>query len=127
MDMGFRFTINNSNTAGVTNTTANAMAASAVLTGVEISIPYAALGGIPVNGVKVFAFINSGNHTFVSNQSLGGLPDGTGNLGAPAGVNFATSGAAAVTVVPEAGSGVLALLPMLGIAAGVVVRRARKN
>ena len=124
-----QFTINNSNSGGVTDTAASATAAAAVLTGVELRIPYAALGGVPLSGVKVFAFIAGGDQTYLSNQSLGGLPFGTGNLGAgggPGTVNFTTLGATSATVIPESGSAVLALLPFAGLAIVALRRRDAK-
>lgn len=125
---GIQFTINNSNVAGVSGGTglADQGAAAAVLTGIELKIPFAALGGNPINGVGVFAFINGSGHDFVSNQILGGL-NGGGNLGEPTVVDFANTSAQAVVVIPEAGTGVLTVLPLLGLVLGTIVRRIRKN
>jgi hypothetical protein len=47
------------------------------------------LGWDGTSPIRIAGFINNGGHTFLSNQVLGGLPDGTGNLGSPQGVNFA--------------------------------------
>lgn len=95
------------------------------MTGVKLRIPYAALGGIPVNGVGVFAFINGSGHDFVSNQVIGGL-NGGDDPGNPTNVNFANTNARAVVMIPKAGTGVLALLPLLGVVLGVVLRHAQE-
>ena len=79
--------IDNTNIAGVDNMSVGIPAF--VATGVELEIPLAALGA-PANDLRLCAFVNGDTHSFVSNQVLGGLPLSTGNLGLPAGVNFAT-------------------------------------
>ncbi len=81
-------TINNSNLLGVTSSTASPALAAAVTTGFELRFDLDELGwdGSPI---KVAGFINNGGHTSLSNQVIGGLPEGTGNLGGPGGVNFA--------------------------------------
>jgi len=81
-----RLTVNNSNTTGVTSSTAPNDAAT-VGTGIEMSISLADLGwdGSPIN---VAAFVNGSNHDFASNQVLGSLPAGTGNLGGNGGGVF---------------------------------------
>jgi len=81
-----RLTVNNSNTTGVTSSTAPNDAAT-VGTGIEMSISLADLGwdGSPI---KVAAFVNGGNHDYASNQFLGSLPAGTGNLGGDGAGNF---------------------------------------
>jgi len=85
---GLRVTIDNSNTAGVDGGCAAAAGGASVTTGLEIAVPLDALeyAGGPI---KVTVFVNGGGHDYVSNQVLGGLPDGTCNLGEPANVNFA--------------------------------------
>lgn len=87
LDFGF----NNSNTAGVLGGTgaANAAAALAVTTGMEFSIALADIGN-PGFGdtIKIAALYNNGDHNFLSNQTLGGLPAGTGNLGGDGLGNF---------------------------------------
>lgn len=60
---------------------------SYVVTGLEFALPLAALGN-PSGSLKIAAFVNSGDHTFLSNQVLAGLPAGTDNLGTPGKVNF---------------------------------------
>lgn len=85
------FAVNNNNTAGVLGGTgaADAMAAAAVATGMEFSISLADLGN-PMNGdvIRISAMINNGDHNFLSNQVLGGLAGGTGNLGGDGGGGF---------------------------------------
>lgn len=85
LDRAIRVGLDNSNTSGITN--ASVAGASTVSTGIEISIPLDLLGG-GTQPVKICAFINNGNHTFLSNQVLGSLPAATSNLGGPGTVNF---------------------------------------
>ena len=72
----------NSNTAGVVGGTgpANQAAAAAVTTGLELQI---ALSDLDYAGGEICVMVgqNAGGHQFWSNQFLGGLPAGTGNLG----------------------------------------------
>lgn len=85
--------VDNSNNAGVGSGTgaANQAAAEAVSTGVEYRIPLSALGTSAGAGdIKIAAFINASGWNFLSNQVLGGLPAGTGNLGGPSGVDFSS-------------------------------------
>ena len=82
-------TINNSNTTGVTSGTAPNDAAT-VGTGIELSISLAALGW-DGSDIKIAAFINNGDHNYLSNQVLGGLALGTGNLGGDGAGNFTGS------------------------------------
>lgn len=79
---GIGVAFNNSNVAGVLGGTgaANAAAAQAVTTGIELAIPLAAIGN-PVGPFKISAMINGSNHDYLSNQFLGGLAAGSGNLG----------------------------------------------
>ena len=91
--------LDNSNVAGVT---ASALGnPAAVGTGVELRIPLAAFGLTAGGGnIKLAAFTNGGGHGFLANQTLGGLPFGTGNLGSPGAVNFANlAGDQFVTIV----------------------------
>lgn len=86
---GIRVTMNESNRAGVT-AGCGASSGAGVTTGIEWAIPLAALGN-PTGCMKVCAFVDYQLYGFlVTNQVLGPLPPGTCNLGAPAGVNFAT-------------------------------------
>jgi len=78
------FAINNTNNAGVLGGTgaANQAAAAAVSTGMEFSIALADLGSPgPGDVIRIAAMYGNGDHNFLSNQVLGGLPAGTGNLG----------------------------------------------
>ena len=83
------FAFNNSNTAGVLGGTAAAdpVAAAAVTTGMEFSIDLADLGYVG-GPIKIAALYNNGDHNYLSNQTLGGLPAGTGNLGGDGSGNF---------------------------------------
>ncbi|MBU6412734.1 MAG: hypothetical protein KGS45_04615 [Planctomycetes bacterium] len=83
-----KLSIDNSNIAGVTGT--DASGAAAVTTGLEIQVSLWELGWDGVSPIKLAGFINNGGHSFVSNQVIGGLPTGTGNLGEPRTLNFAT-------------------------------------
>jgi hypothetical protein len=78
---GIGIGFSNVNIAGVTGGSAAAdqAAALAVTTGVELAIPLAALGN--PSEIKISAMINGSNHDYLSNQFLGGLPAGQGNLG----------------------------------------------
>ena len=73
--------INNSNTSGVGGGPANVGSPLLSQTGIEIAIPWASLGVAPGSEMRVMAFINGQNHDYASNQFLGALPAGTGNLG----------------------------------------------
>lgn len=79
---GIGVAFNPSNTGGVLggDQAADMMAAAAVLTGVELSIPLSAIGN-PVGEFRISAMINGSNHDFLSNQFLGGLAAPQGNMG----------------------------------------------
>lgn len=79
---GIGVAFDNSNVGGVAGGTAaaNQAAAQSVMTGVELSIPLAALGN-PVGDIRVSAHINGSNHDYLSNQSLGGYAAPQINLG----------------------------------------------
>lgn len=81
-------TFNNSNTTGVTGTTAPNNAAT-VGTGMEVSIALADLGLLG-SDIRIAAMINGSSHDFLSNQVLGSLPAsfGTNQLADPRLVNF---------------------------------------
>lgn len=114
----------NSNTAGVLGGTAaaNAAAANAVETGLELIIPLSAIGNPNPADIKISAMVNNGGHNFLSNQFLGGLPADTGNLANSAQVNLKDiEGTQHFTAVPEPGSIALALLA--GAAGMVGLRR----
>jgi predicted outer membrane repeat protein len=90
--------INNSNIAGVTDSEINNPAT--VTTGFELRIPLALLGH-PTGAIQVCAFISNPNGDFLSNQVLGSLPNGTSNLGSPAGIDFNTfAGEQFVSILP---------------------------
>lgn len=86
---GIGVAFDNSNAAGILGGTgaADASAAQAVQTGIELSIPLSAIGN-PAGPFRVSAMVNGSNHDFLSNQVLGGLPAGTGNLGGDGTGNF---------------------------------------
>lgn len=79
------FALNNTNTAGVggsAGAAANQAQALAVTTGFEFSIALADLGNpLPGEPIKLHVAYGNSNHNFHSNQTLGGLPVGAGNLG----------------------------------------------
>ena len=87
----------NANTAGVAGGTqaADQAAASAVSTGFELCIDLDDIGGPNGTNIKVLAFVTSSDHTFSSNQFLGGLPVdrdgaglGTANLGTTSAIDL---------------------------------------
>ena len=84
------FALDNSNNAGVTAGTgaANAADALAVTTGAEFSIALSDLGANPGDTISIVAAYSNGDYNFFSNQFLGGLAAGTGNLGADGNGNF---------------------------------------
>jgi hypothetical protein len=116
---GILATINNSNVSGVGGGTgaANQAAAAAVATGIELALPLSLIGNPTfANGFKMAAFVNGGGHDFLSNQVLGGLPTGTGNLGDPANVNFNNFAGNQFFAVPEPTSMIALGLGLVGIA-----------
>jgi len=84
--LGIEFTISNVNVAGEQGGCA-AGSGAGTLTGIEISIPLAAIGN-PGDCIKITTFVNGGSHDYLSNQSLAPLPPGTCNLGEPHNVDF---------------------------------------
>ncbi len=85
LSQNLSFAIDNNNIAGVTGGTgaADQAAAAAVDTGMEFSIALADLGLAAnfVGEIKIAAMINNGDHNYLSNQILGAVPGGQGNLG----------------------------------------------
>lgn len=79
---GIGVAFDNSNVAGILGGTgaANQAAALAVMTGIELAIPFSTIGN-PNDIIKISVMVNGSNHDYLSNQFLGGLPAGTGNLG----------------------------------------------
>lgn len=113
--------INNSNVGGVTDSTAVASAVRAVNSGIEISIDLDELGWDGQQDILLAGWVSNAGFDFVSNQVIGGLPDGTGNLGGPSTVNFANiDGDQFIRIIPAPGS--IALLGLSGLAA---IRRRR--
>jgi hypothetical protein len=88
---GLSVAFDNTNSAGVAGGTlaADATAAEAVSTGLELSIPLSALGNPSAgSSILISAHINGSNHDFLSNQILGGLEAGQGNLGGDGAATF---------------------------------------
>ena len=91
-----------------------------VFTGVEIAISLDELGWDGVSEILIAGWVNGGGHDFLSNQVLGGLPDGFGNLGGPSGVDFSQIDGMQYVVIP-APAGALAL----GLGGVLALRRRR--
>jgi hypothetical protein len=122
--------MNNSNTAGIggnAGAAANQAAALAVMTGFEFSIDLSDLN-LDSNLIRLAIMQGNGDHNYLSNQTFGGLPVGTGNLGGDgagnftgtlSGINFNNfAGQQFITIaVPEPGTfGFFALAGLLGLA-----------
>ncbi|MBC8309221.1 MAG: hypothetical protein ISR75_05800 [Phycisphaerales bacterium] len=114
-DYGIEVAINNSNWGGVVSGAGEDCGApenAVVLTGIEIKIPLALIDwdaeGLPFDNVQICAFITSGDHSYVSNQVLGGL-GGMDNLGEVRDVNFSTIDGPQYFAVGDAGESCVAL------------------
>jgi len=124
-------TVDNTNVGGVGSFgDPNDSDPSTVYTGVEWSIDLGALGWDGSSPILLAGWINGSGNDFMSNQVIGGLPDGTGNLGGDgagtyignlSGINFANiDGLQYITIVPTPGTTAL-----LGLGGLVAVRRRR--
>lgn len=101
-----------------------------VTTGTEWAIDLAALGWDGSSAVKLAGWINGSNNDYMSNQVIGGLPDGTGNLGSDGvgnwtgnleGIDFsAIDGLQYVVIIPTPGA-----VAMFGVAGAFAARRRR--
>jgi hypothetical protein len=100
LNYGVRLGFRNSNTGGVTGTAdaiPSAADATNVTTGLELAIPVTLIDG--PNGelnadIKITAFVNSSDHGYLSNQTLGPMgqpPGGYGSLGEPRTFDFSQS------------------------------------
>ncbi len=122
----------NSNAAGIggnTGTAANQAAALAVMTGLELSIDLADLGYIG-GDIRVMVGQNGGGNDYWSNQFLGGLPVGQGNLGGDGNGNFTGEGAIDFTLI--AGNQFFTVVPepsgaLLAGAAGIFLTTSRRR
>ena len=110
------FAIDNTNGLGVIggSAAANQADAAAVLTGIELSVVLADIGNPSVGDmICIAAMYGNGDHNYLSNQVLGGLPAPQGNLGGDgaggftgtlSGINFNNFGGEqyfCIEVVPE--------------------------
>jgi hypothetical protein len=114
---GIILSIDNSNVLGVNNLGSPFDSPpGSVATGLELGIPLAAIGD-PTGDIRVCAFINGGGHDFASNQFLGGLPDGFGNLGEPRGIDLRQIAGDQFFTIPIPAPGALGLLALGALAA----------
>lgn len=113
---GVNFGWDNGNALGVDG--ASAAGALTAIQGWNFDIDLATyFGNGGVSSVKVTAFITSGDAGFASNQWLGSLPVGYGNLGNLGGRDLSLdAGEQFFTIVP--GPGGVALLGLAGLVAG---------
>lgn len=73
--------IDNSNVAGVTDISASSAAAAAVNTGIEICIDLDEIGWDGDQDILMAGWIANDGFWFISNQVIGGIPDGSDNIG----------------------------------------------
>jgi hypothetical protein len=76
----------NSNILGVNSSSASG--AASVTTGVEIRIDLDELGWDGSSDILLGGFMSNGDSSFLSNQVIGGLPDGSANLAEPRVIDF---------------------------------------
>ena len=81
-------TIDNSNIVGVTGDSADVCSTGTVGTGIEFSIDLEEIGWDGSSPILMTGAVQNGGHTYMSNQVIGGLPDGTQNLGTTGLINF---------------------------------------
>lgn len=119
--------LNDSNTAGVTGT--SAAGAAAVMTGAEFGIPLSAIGN-PTGPIKIVALIGGSGNGGVSNQILGPSNGGLDGYPAPGSVNLANIAGDqyfTVTPAPEPSSLAALLIGALALGGAVCVRRRRQS
>ena len=115
------FSQNNSNVGGVGNLGDPFDSDPALVsTGVEIAIDLGALGWDGVTPINIAGWVNGSGNDFLSNQVIGGLPDGTGNLGSPSGVDFSAIAGNQFITIPTPGT-----LGLVGRAGRAAIRRRR--
>jgi hypothetical protein len=95
-----RFSINNSNIAGVSGNSIDG--AADVTTGIEVEVDLAELGWTEGNPIKIAGWVASGGYDFISNQVIGGLP-ATNNLGEARLVDLSTIAGDQFVVVGDSG------------------------
>ncbi|MFK7760154.1 MAG: GC-type dockerin domain-anchored protein [Phycisphaerales bacterium] len=76
-----QISIDNSNVDGVTGDAADSAAASAVNTGIELRLDLDEIGWDGSQDILMGGWISNDGFSFISNQVLGGIPDGSGNVG----------------------------------------------
>jgi len=101
---GTLIALDNSNVAGVLGGT-DFGSGEGVLTGIEIALPLSLIGDYAGGDIKVCVAVNAGGHDFLSNQILGGVGGGIGNLGEPRLVNFDAVPGLQYFVIPGGGGG----------------------
>ena len=115
------FSQNNSNVGGVGNLGDPFDSDPALVsTGVEIAIDLGALGWDGVTPINIAGWVNGSGNDFLSNQVIGGLPDGTGNLGSPSSVDFSAIAGNQFITIPTPGT-----VGLVGLAGLAAIRRRR--